>query len=73
MLNCSLLKNCSLLSLLYLIDSLPGPPRSMNEIFKSRQHMHDNSLQMQFFEPASFCRLPSAEPDIKSDNNINSQ
>lgn len=45
----------------------PGPPKSINEILKSKQQMHDKSLQIQFLEPASLCRPPS-EPDIKSNN-----
>lgn len=31
----------------------PGPPRSMNEMLKSKQQMHWLSLHMQFFEPGS--------------------
>lgn len=45
---------------------LPGPPKSMNDILKSRQQMHDNSLQMQFFEPASFWRPFPSELEIRS-------
>lgn len=31
----------------------PGPPRSMNDILKSKQQIHEGPLQMQFFEPDS--------------------
>lgn len=59
-------RECASLRALDAASQLPGPPRSTNDMLKSKQHMHDGPLQMQFFElDSELCRLCS-ERDIKS-------